>query len=283
MLDLLIALAVGVAAGTHAATWGMYKDSIYEGFSRWKYARSILLASGLALLAQSVLQLDLLKAGSLVLLFGVTYVLERGLFEFYKVFLREEDQSKYFIPMAFAVGREVVRSRTLRRLAGAGYLGCLALAIVGVNALAGAAIPLPAAILVVLLGSITGWVSAFGGAWKDAPSEGFQLLKFFRSPVIAAGYALVLATITTNYLIIAVGALGFTIATIETWKKFFSPTKAPGKFAGKPVRHPEMFHHRRRFLPVYVTIWILLVLTFGLALLEPHEGVLSTSVLNTEY
>lgn len=270
----LIALLVGIAAGIHAATWGMYKDSVYEGFSPWKYLRSILLAAVLALLAQSMLQLDLTRAGSLILLFGVTYVLERGLFEFYKVFLREEDQSKYFIPMAFAVKGRVVNSRTLRRLAGAAYLGLIAAAFVGVDALGKAAIPLPAAVLVVLIGSVTGWLSAFGGAWKDAPLEGFQLLKFFRSPAIAAGFALLLALITDNYLLIAVGALGFTIASIESYKKFFSPHKAPGKFSGKPVRYPEMYRRRRPFVAVYVVIWILLVVNFWLAFTESRQGVL---------
>lgn len=270
----LIALLVGVAAGTHAATWGMYKDSIYEGFSGRKYFRSILLASVLAVVAQSVLHLDLPRASSLVILFGITYVLERGVFEFYKVFLREEEQSKYFIPMAFAVGGRIVRSRALRRLAGAGYLGLIAAAVVGVNTLTTASIPLPAAAMVVLIGSIAGWLSAFGGAWKDAPLEGFQLLKFFRSPGIAAVFALLLSLITTSYVVIAIGSLGFTIASIETYKKFFSPDKAPGKFEGKPVLHPEMYRRRRPFAAVYIAIWILLAVTFGFAFAESQGGIL---------
>ena len=36
------------------------------------------------------------------------------------------------------------------------------------------------------VGALGGWYSAFGGAWKDAPIEGFQLFKFFRSPLQAA-------------------------------------------------------------------------------------------------
>ena len=162
----------------------------------------------------------------------------------------------------------------MRRLAGAGYLGLIAGAVMAVNALVIAPIPLPAVVVVLLIGSTAGWLSAFGGAWKDAPLEGFQLLKFFRSPVIASAFALLLSLITRNYLLIAFGALGFTIASIETYKKFFSPHQAPGKFEGKPVKHPEMYERRRRFVPVYVAIWILVVLTFGLAFVESRGGIL---------
>lgn len=273
MTAYLIALLVGLAAGTHAATWGMYKDSVYEGFSRTKYLRSILLAGGLAILAERVLGLDMARAGSLVVLFGVTYVLERGAFEFYKVFIRNEDQSKYFIPMTFAVGGRILQSQGLRWLAGAAYLVLIGAAFVGVHFLGTARLPLPSVIMVVLVGSAVGWLSAFGGAWKDAPLEGFQVFKFFRSPAIAGGFALLLSLLTTNYDLIALGALGFTIATIETYKKFFNRDKAPGKFTGKPVRHPEMYLKRKRFVPVYVGLWMLIGLSIALALVEPSQGI----------
>ncbi|MEP7326941.1 MAG: hypothetical protein ABI836_13400 [Gemmatimonadota bacterium] len=273
-MSYLIALLVGLAAGAHAATWGMYKDSVYEGFSMNKYLRSVFQAGGLAVATQWVLGLDMFRAGSLVILFGVTYVLERGLFEFYKVFIRKEDQTKYFIPMAFAVGGRIVQSQGLRWLAGAAYVVLIGAAFTGVHFLGSARLPLPTIVMVILVGSAVGWLSAFGGAWKDAPLEGFQLFKFFRSPAIAGGFAVLLSLFTTNYDLIALGALGFTIASIETYKKFFNRYKAPGKFEGKPVRHPEMYQKRKRFVPVYVSLWVLIGLSIALALVEPSQGIL---------
>ena len=44
-MRLLLAAAVGVMAGVHTATWGMYKDAPHEGFSCWKYSRSIVLSA----------------------------------------------------------------------------------------------------------------------------------------------------------------------------------------------------------------------------------------------
>src|ERR671919_1006502 len=120
-MRLLLAAAVGLMAGVHTATWGMYKDAPHEGFSRWKYARSIVLATAIAVIVSAGWGRDPRSAADLVVLFGATYAVERALAEIYKTFLRDEDQSKYFIPMQFAVFGKVVRSRGARLLAGAGY------------------------------------------------------------------------------------------------------------------------------------------------------------------
>ena len=122
----LLAAAVGLIAGIHTATWGMYKDAPHEGFSGRKYARSIVLATVIAVVIAGAWGLDPRRAADLVVLFGSTYAVERALAEIYKTFLREEDQSKYFIPMQFSVFGQVVRSRSARLLAGAGYVAvCL--------------------------------------------------------------------------------------------------------------------------------------------------------------
>ena len=96
-------------AGLHSATWGMYKDAPHEGFSRRKYARSPIMGAALGAVVQAAAGLDPRHAGGAVLLFGVVYAVERALAEIYKTFLREEDQSKYFIPMQFHVLGTVVK------------------------------------------------------------------------------------------------------------------------------------------------------------------------------
>jgi len=106
-----------------------------------------------------------------------------------------------------------------------------------------------------LLGSAGGWISAFGGAWKDAPIEGFEIRKFFRSPIIALLFALLSARFTADWLLVAIVAVGYTIATTETYKTFFFPSVPRGKFAGKPVLCPGMLRLRHYFVPLYVGIW----------------------------
>ena len=261
------AALVGLVAGLHVATWGMFKDSPYEGFSAAKYARSVVVGLVAAIALQLALRLDLGSAGGLLTLFGVTYALERGLVEVWKAFLRREDQAKYTIPMAFAVGGRVVHSPRKRLAAGAGYVG----AVVAVAAMLVALQPAsgaPSAFALIALGSVGGWICALGGAWKDAPIEGFETFKFFRSPAIATAWAVLLAQCSTSLVAVSFGALGWSIATIETHKKFGEPSKAPGKFAGKEVRFPAMYRWRRLAIPVFAALWVVLLATVTRALAD---------------
>jgi hypothetical protein len=254
-MTILLSALIGLLAGVHAATWGMYKDAPHEGFSRRKYARSPILGTALGAIVAAATGLDPRHAGGAVVLFGVVYAVERALAEIYKTFLRDEDQSKYFIPMQLHILGTVVKSRRARLIAGALY-AMLLLGLVGFVAHLDriAAGPYPAGV-VLLVGSLGGWISAFGGAWKDAPAEGFQILKFFRSPLLAALFAGGLAGLTGSLLLVTLAATGYTVATTETYKTFFFPSKPRGKFAGKPVRYPEMLYRRQRFVLPYVAIW----------------------------
>jgi hypothetical protein len=265
-MRLLLAAAVGLLAGVHTATWGMYKDAPHEGFSRWKYARSILLGTAIGAIVAAVWGLDPRRAADLVVLFGATYAVERALAEIYKTFLRDEDQSKYFIPMQFAVFGKVVRSRGARLLAGAGYLVVLLAMVVLVSWL-DRALPDPKPLwLVVGLGGLGGWISAFGGAWKDAPKEGFQIFKFFRSPIIASLFALGLSYLSDDLVLVTLAATGFCVATTETYKTFFFPSVPRGKFAGMPVHFPDMLRTRQPFIFLYAAIWAMVLAALVVAL-----------------
>ena len=265
-MRLLLAAVVGLLAGVHTATWGMYKDAPHEGFSGWKYSRSVVLATVIAVILSAGWGLDPRRAADLVVLFGATYAVERALAEIYKTFLRDEDQSKYFIPMQFAVFGKVVRSRGARLLAGAGYVTMLLAMVVLVDWIDGTvADPMPQW-LVVLVGGLGGWISAFGGAWKDAPKEGFQIFKFFRSPIIASLFALGLSYLSYDLVLVTLAATGYCVATTETYKTFFFPSVPRGKFAGMPVHFPEMLRRRQPFVYLYAAIWLLVLVSLVRAL-----------------
>ena len=267
-MNLFLAMLVGLAVGGHIATWGMYKDSIHEGFTRTKYARSILVGAVLAPLASFVLALDVSTASGFVVLFGLTYALERSVTEFWKTFIRDEDQSKYFIPMQFHVMGRVIRNRTARLAIGLGLITAALLLLVGASALEPEPGVQGSLWSLVLVASMGGWYSAFGGAFKDAPIEGFETLKFFRSPVVAATYGVLVSNFTSSYPLIALCAIGFTVATLETYKTFFFPSKPRGKFAGKPVLYPGMLSRRRYFVPLYVIIWTGVIVGFVSAFVD---------------
>jgi hypothetical protein len=264
-MNLLLGIVVGALAGTHTATWGMYKDSPHEGFTWPKYFRAIVLGVLMGGAAQLVLDLDLTQAPLLVVFFGVVYTLERAIEEFYKTFLREEDQSKYTIPMQFHVLGKVVESRGARWAAGAGVLTAALLLFWGAYRLSNTQLS-SSLIVVGLVGTAGSWFSAFGGAWKEAPIEGFQTFKYFRSPGIALCWVILLAQFTDNLLLLGLASAGYTIATIETYKTFLFPSKPRGKFANKPILFPEWLKHRQYFVPVFATIWLLVLGTTAVAL-----------------
>lgn len=273
MENWIVACAIGLLAGFHTATWGMYKDAPYEGYSHRRYLRSVWLSTVIASIAYPLSGLDLAIWGHRVVFFGLVYVIERAFMEFYKTFVREEDQSKYFIPMQFHIRGRVVKERGKRLMIGLAYAAGVLLVVAFIFYLQQTSM-VKSSILVVIIGSLGGWISAFGGAWKDAPIEGFEILKFFRSPVIAGFYAFILGHFTDHLVLITFPALGYTIATIETYKTFFFPSKPRGKFAGKPVRFPEMLRKRQRYVPLYVIIWTLMLLGFVMAIRMPHSGYL---------
>ena len=270
----LTAVLIGMLAGAHASTWGMYKDAIHEGFTWPKYARSILVGAAAGLVLQAVLGFELARPAGWVVFFGLVYATERLLLELWKGYIREEDQSKYFIPMQFGVLGRPVKNRAARWSVLAGVLLVLAGSVWGVEALQRSAPDLPPWLVLVTIGAFGGWLTAFGGAWKDAPVEGFETLKFFRSPLISLFWAIVVAFLTDRWLYIGVAGAGYSVATIETYKTFFFPSKPRGKFAGKPITHPEMLTKRHYFVPVYVAIWMALLGGFAAAFVQRHDGLL---------
>lgn len=261
----LLSALVGLTAGLHAATWGMYKDAPHEGFSVRTYLRSPLLGIVLGVVVQATTGLDPRDAADIVVLFGTVYAVERAASEIYKTFLREEDQSKYFIPMQLHVLGRVVQSRVARLMAGFLYTALLVVLAIAVMYFDRSGTRREFG-WVVLIGSSGGWISAFGGAWKDAPSEGFQLFKFFRSPMLALLCASGLAYLTDDLLAVMLAATGYTVAATETYKTFFFPAKPRGKFAGRPILYPDLLHWRQRFVPLYIAIWIAVAASTAAAL-----------------
>jgi hypothetical protein len=255
MSPLGAALVIGLLSGMHAASWGMYKDAPHEGFEWRKFLRSIAIGVVTAPAAAHLMGLDPATAAGAVLLFGVAYVLERLVAEIYKTFMRQSDQSKYAIPMQLAVLGRPIESRSVRVLLGIGYSAALLGLAILVHRFLEQAGPV-SPVMIALVGSIGGWVSAFGGAWKDAPFEGFQPFKFLRSPLLAAGWALLLAQLSSDLVVVTLAATGFTIAATESYKTFLFPSRPRGKFAGKPIRFPEILRTRNRVVPVYVGIWL---------------------------
>lgn len=268
---------VGVLVGCHVATWGAYKDVPYEGFRLTSYLRSIVLATVVAGIA-AVTVPGRGRPGTVVVLIGVVYAVERLATEAWKAVLREQAQDRYTIPMRLAIGGRPVNARAPRYLAGA-VLAAAVLAAAWAGSRAEDLFPgLPPWLVTAAVGSTGGWATAIGGAWKDAPIEGFSGWKFLRSPAVATAWAIPLSLLTTHWLPLGLAAAGYAVAGIETYKTFLTRDRPPGKFAGSPVRHrrPRL---RRTCLGVHCGLWTLLaVVLVDVPVLSPHG--LTTDSLN---
>lgn len=276
-MGILISLITGLAVGVHNATWGMYKDAPHEGFTWSTYFRSVIAGIIYGPLLWYIFDMDLSLPANIFLLFGAAYSLERITMEVYKTFIRVEDQSKYFIPMQLSVFGKPVESYGARLFFGLLYVLALAAISYGIYLLnqsyqSGGISWSP--FLLLLPCSVFGWVSAFGGAWKDAPLEGFETFKFFRSPGVAYFYAFVASIFTSNLLIITMCSIGFTIASIETYKTFFFLDRPRGKFQGKPITNPEMIEFRKKFVPFYIAIWVGVIACFVMGLMNRPDTLL---------
>lgn len=274
-MEFLIAIITGLVSGLHTSTWGMYKDSPHEGFTWPKYFRSMIVGAIYAPIVWKLTGLDLTTATGIFLLWGSNYLAERVTLEIWKTFLRTEDQSKYFIPMQLHVLGKVVESKRDRYIAAFFYVGGIVLVGWGLislwNLYKGGGLDWNPYLILFFL-SVGGWISAFGGAWKDAPLEGFEWFKFFRSPGIAYFWAWVAANLTDHFVVITLCSIGFTIATIETYKTFFFPSKPRGKFQGKPILFPDMLQKRQKFVPVYIICWLYVIVAGVLAFMGEHSG-----------
>jgi hypothetical protein len=219
---------LGGLTGLHAATWGAFKDTPFEGFRRRSFARSIILGAAVALALGASH-----PHGQTLVLVGLLYAGERLVTEWWKSFLREDSQAAYAIPMRMAVGGRPVDARLPRYATGAAVLLGLGVSAVVLRPFDGSALPGWA---MVLVGGTGGWLTAVGGAWKDAPVEGFSGWKFLRSPAVATLWAAVLTPLSDSLWALAVSAGGLSVLVIETYKTFLTGGRPPGKFAGKPVR-----------------------------------------------
>lgn len=270
----LYALVTGLAAGLHNSTWGMYKDAPHEGFTWPKYFRSTIAGAVYGPLIWYLFKMDLSHPSQVAVLFGATYLAERLTMEVYKTFIREEDQSKYFIPMQLSILGKPIESRGARYAALVGYVGILGAIGYGIYLLQMAHAngtlnwnPW----LILLVCSVGGWISAFGGAWKDAPIEGFETFKFFRSPAVAYFFAFLASLLTNNIMLITMCSIGFTVATIETYKTFFFLDRPRGKFSGMPVHFPEWLEKRKPFKFLYVAIWAFLIIHYVLGVISKTD------------
>ena len=179
-MNTIALLAVAIVSGLYTSLWGAFKDSPYEGYKPRTFPRSIYfhIAIFLPLFLVPPFRDDFLPLG-LVQVFFLIMGIERFLAEIYKGFFRTEDQKKYFVPSRITFFGRHVASDVLRYGVGAAIVAIVfAFLVVDVR--------IERFWGFLLTAYCTGLVVSLGGAYKDAPFEGFEPLKFQRSGLVLA-------------------------------------------------------------------------------------------------
>ena len=256
----LLLMLVGACAGLHSASWGAFKDSPYEPFLFRKFFRSILLGILAAFMAKIFLATQGVHVINLGVMYGIIVVMERAVTELGKSYFRNEPQDKYKIPSQAHFLGKVVKSNTRRMLMGIGYTLAFILFTLGVFAIPTDAIQnrLFAGMLFGLAG---GLLMALGGGLKDAPIEGFDAVKFMRSPVIGLAAGGVLSSLTDSYGIVMLAAMGIERMVTEAYKTFVKKS-TPGKFKVSKPAYPLWIRDRKIFIIPYLASWMAFLLAF---------------------
>lgn len=245
---------IGAVAGLLSSCWGAYKDSLYEVFQSQRFIRSVLVGFVLGGVLFFFLRTHNLLDTNLGVVFALIVTLERLFTEFIKAFVREEKQDKYNIPSRLHILGKTVDNKSLRLLIGVAFLGLVYLffsmpAFLRIDF----GSPQLNGLFWGFFGGLLG--SASGGAWKDAPIEGFERIKFFRSPIASGIWGFIFSFFTHNYSLLLIASLGGERMIVEFYKTFIVH-KVPGKFKASQPAFPVWKEKRKKFIIPYFMTWI---------------------------
>jgi hypothetical protein len=263
MAGVWVFLFVSIVSGLYTSLWGAFKDSPYEGFKPKTFPRSVyfhvVILSVLYYLDPFAEPFRVLK---LFQVFFLIMGLERFLAELYKGFFRTEDQSKYFVPSRITFLGKHVASDLARYAVGA-FL------VAGVCAVALIPGPIVEFWIFLLVAYAAGLLVSLGGAYKDAPFEGFKWLKFQRSSVVLAVASPLFyfsnsadAPISLGFLIYMNGGLERFL--VEYYKTYIQRNMS-GKFRPDLERIQVQIDNREKF---HYFAWVIIVGLIGLYVSE---------------
>ena len=258
-----IPFVTSLISGLYTSLWGAFKDSPYEGFKAKTFPRSVYfhIAIFLPLYFLPYFSAKFQHLG-LVQVFFLIMGIERFLAEIYKGFFRSEDQQKYFVPSRITFFGRHVESELLRYGVG-GVIVAIVFAFLLVE------MPLQSFWAYLATAYGTGCIVAMGGAYKDAPFEGFKWLKFQRSGAVLAVLSPLFYFLGDPEHPVALGFLiymngGLERFAVEYYKTYIQRNRS-GKFQPGLARIQEALDTREKFH------YLALVIIAGLAMLYAYE------------
>ncbi len=262
-MNLFIPLTLSIVSGLYTSLWGAFKDSPYEGLKLRTFPRSVYFHIVIFFLLYYLpFFRDSFSRLSLFQIFFLIMGLERFIAELYKGFFRTEDQSKYFVPSRITFLGNYVKSDLLRYSTGT-------VLIIGVFCLLCIDLKVQRFTDFLITAYLSGLLLGLGGAYKDAPFEGFKWLKFQRSALVLAVCSPLFYFVNTPLTPVPLGYLiymngGLERFLVEYYKTYVQRTMS-GKFKPDLPRIQACIDTRERF---HYLAWVIIA---GLIVLYIYE------------
>lgn len=248
-------IAVSVCSGLYTSAWGAYKDGPYETFKSLTFPRSMLFSILILFtilntpmgVGEAFMQLSLFH------IFLAIMGIERMVTEIYKACFRQNDQSIFLIPQQMTFFGRAVKSLALRVVVGILLMAAIYYIVFWSQTMSHI-------ISFSITGFLTGLFICSGGAYKDAPFEGFSPTKFFRSAIvlaIASPFVYWLGPCRLGFLIFTFGGLERLL--VEYYKSYIVKS-VPGKFRPDLPRIEGPFLAHRGKLQLVATALVGLLL-----------------------
>jgi len=240
-MPLSSAFAVSIISGLYTSLWGAFKDCPYEDFKPKTFPRSIyfhvIIFSALYFLPFFRDKFSQLNS---IQIFFLVMGIERAVAEFYKGFYRTENLDKYAVPSRISFFGKYIKSDLLRYFAGT-------LLIAGTFSLSFLDYKIYSWWQFFIVSYSAGMAVAFGGAYKDAPFEGFSWLKFQKSSSVMGIVSPVfyfMGEIQLGFLILM--CFGLERFLVEYYKTYVLRNMS-GKFRADLVKIKKQLDTREKF------------------------------------
>lgn len=261
--EYLMFVLIGMSAGLIATCVNSFKDSPYENFVWAKFFRSFVLGAIAGSVYYGLSRVEILTFDNLGILLLAIIPAERGLGELYKGFLKKANHVEYV--HAFENLGMPLKNYGLKLLLALGVLAVHTI-FISINVFVITPAILSTSMSLILKGALIGAVStlivAIGGGVKDSQFEGWDTVKFFRSPFLGLFTGAFLIFFTQSPLLLFLSNIGLERVAVECYKTFIR-RRTRGLHEGKDPAYPEWFSRRWIFFPIWcLDVLLILVLLF---------------------
>ena len=280
-MEIVALLCISAASGLYTSLWGAFKDSPYEGFKARTFPRSIYFSLVICLALYTVphLQTTLVRLGYFQVFF-LAMGLERFLAELYKGFFRSEDQTKYFVPSRITFFGRHVHSDLLRYAVGVVLVAVVFAALL-------VPVPVQDFLFFAAVAYGTGLIVSLGGAYKDAPFEGFKPLKFQRSGFVLVALSPLLYWVNDGGNPVTLGLLVYMNGGLERfcveYYKTYVQRNMSGKFRPDLPRQQEAAERREKFHYAALVLIAALVLVYVIECRDQGAAVPTSETLSVAF